>query len=246
MKSVIVDDNELAIRSLEGLLKHFCAQVTVSGRAQTIKNAVALINELKPEIVFLDVEMNNETGFDLFSFFPKPEFIVVFTTSHEKYAVKAFKTDCFDYLVKPIDAAELVNSINRIEKELSNLLNLQRNQVTLGNSEQKGTESKKIAFISNKGYSFVDEANVVYFNADGKYTKILTDKKEIFTSSKNIGEIEPTLSDNFFRCHKSWIINLKYVSSFNKDSDQVILLDGVKIDVSSRKKEEFLKLFTKL
>jgi len=246
MKSVIVDDNELAIKSLEGLVKHFCANVAVVGRSQTIKDAVVLINELKPDLVFLDVEMNNETGFDLFSFFPSPEFIVIFTTSHEKYAVKAFKTDCFDYLVKPINAAELVSSMNRIERELGAILNSQRNQIGSGKTEQKGPETKKIAFISNKGYSFVEEANVVYFNADGKYTKILTDKKEIFTSSKNIGEIEPTLSDNFFRCHKSWIINLKYVSSFNKDSDQVILLDGLVIDVSSRKKDEFLKLFTKL
>lgn len=117
MTCIIVDDNELAIETLEELLKLFCDQVIVVGKAQSIKSAVSLINELKPEIVFLDVEMNNESGFDLFPHFPKPNFLVVFTTSHEQYALKAFKTDCFDYLLKPIDPEELTNSIRKIEQE---------------------------------------------------------------------------------------------------------------------------------
>jgi len=246
MNCVIVDDNELAIKSLAGLLKHFCPQVTVAGKAQTIKNAVGLINELNPDIVFLDIEMNNETGFDLFSFFPDHGFIIIFTTSHEKYAVKAFKTDCFDYLLKPIDAKELVSSISRIEREKNILLYSQKDQISKESSEQKNSESKKIAFISDKGYTFIEEANIVYFNADGKYTKILTNKKESFTSSKNIGEIESTLTTNFFRCHKSWIINLNFVSTFYKDQNQILMLDDLLVDLSSRKKEEFLKLFNKM
>ena len=114
MTSIIIDDNKAAIKSLGSLLKHFCPNVSVVGTSQTIKNAVALINELNPQVVFLDVEMNNESGFDLFSFFPDPNFAVVVTSSHQKYAVEAFRTNCFDYLLKPIDVKELVNTMSRI------------------------------------------------------------------------------------------------------------------------------------
>ncbi len=246
MTSIIIDDNEQAIKTLDGLLKHFCLQVKVVGKAQSIRDAVLLINELSPDIVFLDVEMNNETGFDLFPFFSKPNFIVIFTTSHEKYAIKAFKTECFDYLLKPIDPIELASCIGRIEKEKSDILNIQRDQLLLNSIKQNNTGSKKIAFISEKGYSFIDEEDIVYFNADGKYTNIYTNKKETFTSSKNIGEIEGTLSNNFFRCHKSWIINLKYITKYLKDKNQVLLLNDTVVEISSLKKNEFFKLFNKL
>ncbi|MBL7910556.1 MAG: response regulator transcription factor [Bacteroidia bacterium] len=245
MTSIIIDDNEQAIKTLDGLLKHFCPQVKVIGKAQSIKDAVLLINELNPDIVFLDVEMNNETGFDLFPFFPNLNFIVIFTTSHEKYAIKAFKTECFDYLLKPIDPVELANCIGRIVKEKNDILNSQRDHL-LSNSIKHSTFSKKIAFISDKGYSFIEEDDVVYFNADGKYTNIFTNKGETFTSSKNIGEIEGTLSDNFFRCHKSWIINLKYITKYLKDKNQALLLNDIVVEISSLKKNEFLKLFNKI
>lgn len=117
MTCVIVDDNELAIESLSELLKHFCPDVHITATAQTVKKATEAIRRFKPDIVFLDVEMNNESGFDLLPHFPHPDFLVIFTTSHEKYAIKAFKTDCFDYLLKPIDPIELKNSINKIKNE---------------------------------------------------------------------------------------------------------------------------------
>lgn len=245
MTALIIDDNEQAIKTLDGLIKHFCPRVKIIGKAQSIKDAVLLINELSPDIVFLDVEMNNETGFDLFPFFPKMNFIVVFTTSHEKYAIKAFKTECFDYLLKPIDPTELASSIGRIEKEKGDILNAQREQL-LCNKSQTNSAIKKVAFISEKGYSFINEADIVYFNADGKYTNIFTNKKEIFISSKNIGEIESTLSGNFFRCHKSWIINLNYITKYLKDKNQVLLLNSVVVEISSLRKNDFFKLFNKI
>ncbi|WP_276974854.1 LytTR family DNA-binding domain-containing protein [Flavobacterium filum] len=246
MNCIIVDDNELAIESLAELLKLFCPQVSILGQSQSIKNAVGLINELKPVIVFLDVEMNNESGFDLFTYFTQPDFLVIFTTSHEKYAVKAFKTDCFDYLLKPIDSIELVNTINKVEREKSNLLKSQRTYIDEELSQEETPKPKKVALISGKGYSFIDEEEIVYFKAEGQYTKILTCKKESYTSSKNLGEIEETLSDNFFRCHKSWIINLKYVSSFIKEQSNAVLLDDVVVEISSRKRDDFIKLFNRI
>lgn len=244
MNCIIVDDNELAIDSMSELLKHFCEQVQVAGSSQTIKNAVKLILNKKPDIVFLDVEMNNESGFDLFAYFPEPEFLIVFTTSHEQYAIKAFKTDCFDYLLKPISPDELKACINRIEKEKGQLIQQQREEIRISHKEAAG--GKRIALIHNNEYEFIEEEEIVYFKAEGQYTKILINKKATYTSTKNIGEIEKELSGQFFRCHKSYIINLKYVTKYLKDANTVLLLDDVWVEISSRKKEEFLKLFNKV
>lgn len=248
MTCIIVDDNELAIESLTELLKHFCPQAKVIGKSQSIKNAVALINELKPEIVFLDVEMNNESGFDLFNYFTHPDFLVIFTTSHEKYAVQAFKTDCFDYLLKPIDPAELTNSIVKAEKEKNKLLALQRLQISEENRKKNGdgTPPKKIALVNNKEYVIVNENDIMYFKADGQYTHVLTNKKDRHVSTKNLGEIEKDLSNIFFRCHKSWIINLNYVKKFIKEESIAVLSDGIQVEISSRKRDDFIKLFNRI
>lgn len=244
MTCIIVDDNELAIESLTELIKHFCPQVKIIGTAQSVKNAVKLINELKPEIVFLDVEMNNESGFDLFSYFPQNDFLTIFTTSHEKYAVKAFKTDCFDYLLKPIDPTELNNTINKIEKEKIKLLSHQREEIR--EKSNRISKTKKIAIVHNKDYIFIEENDIVYFKADGQYTQIFTINNQQYTSTKNIGDIEKDLSDTFFRCHKSWIINLNYVSKFLKEDSIAVLSNNIEVEISSRKKDDFIKLFYKL
>ncbi len=243
MNCIIIDDNELAIKTLNNLLLNYCPKVNVLGQAQTINDAVILVNKFQPSLVFLDVEMNNETGFDLLNYFPEPNFNIIFTTAHEKYALKAIKNNCFDFLLKPIDAKELVQAISDFEKRVN--LSVQNNNVkSLIDSTFQIT--KKIACITPQGFSFINEEDVLCFRADGKYTQIITYKKEQFTSTKNIGEIEETVSSQFFRCHKSWLINLKYVTSYNKHDNTAILANDIQIDVSVRKRDEFIQQFTKL
>ena len=243
MNCIIIDDNELAIKTLNNLLLNYCPNVTVLGHAQTINDAVALVNKFQPSLIFLDVEMNDESGFDLLNYFPEPYFNIVFTTAHEKYALKAIKNNCFDFLLKPIDIKELIQTVSDFEKKTN--LSAQNNNVK-SQIDSLFQVTKKIACLTPHGFSFINEDDVLYFKADGKYTQIITLKKEQFTSTKNLGEIEETVSSQFFRCHKSWLINLKYVTSFNKHDNTAILANEIQVDISFRKRDKFIEQFVKL
>ncbi len=233
IKCIIIDDNEQAIKTLQSLLTNFCPNVNVLGTSQNIKNGVKLINELSPDLVFLDVEIKNEMGFDLFSFFPTPNFSVIFTTAHEKYALKAIKTNCVGYLLKPIDSTELVKTIAAFQQQ-------KKPDINATNT------TKRISFIINNEYVFIDEKEIIYLKADGKYTDIITLNNRIHKSSKNLGEIEKLLSNNFFRCHKAYIVNMNFIAKFSKEELKITLLDATEIYVAFRRKDDFLKLFYRL
>lgn len=237
MNCIIIDDNELAIKTLKSMIVNFCPNVSVIGSSQNIANGVKLINELSPDIVFLDVEIKNEMGFDLFSFFPKPTFSVIFTTAHEKYAYMAIKSKFFDYLLKPIDPTELVKTIASFEFDKKNKRIIDTSYSIL---------PKRIAFIINNQYVFIGENDIIYLKADGKYTDVIMKNNKIHKSSKNLGEIELLLSENFFKCHKGCIINMNFISKFIKDDLIIVLSDNSEIDLAARRKEAFLNLFYRL
>jgi two-component system, LytTR family, response regulator len=245
MNCVIIDDDNGCIKTLSEIIKKYCPQLEIIESVNGISDAVNLLNKTVPDLVFLDVEMKNEVGFDLFKFFPSPNFKVVFTTAHEKYALKAIKSSCFDFLLKPIVVEEIIQVVRKLEIEKKE--DLEKNvRVLLENINSKDGNIKKIAIPCADGLSFWDMDEIVCLEADGKYTKITAKNKVISLSSKNIGEFEEILdSEIFFRTHKSWIINLSYVKKFLKAENKVLLLNDLAADVSSRKKEEFLKLFSK-
>ncbi|MDQ3111696.1 MAG: LytTR family DNA-binding domain-containing protein [Bacteroidota bacterium] len=244
MNCILVDDDPDCIRVLSGILKTYCPQIKIAGTANSIAETVTLINSASPDIVFLDIEIHNELGFDLFQYFSSPRFEVIFTTAHEKYALKAIKSSCYDFLLKPVNILEVVNVVSKLEKERQ-----QRSEknidVLLDNLKSKDNTLKKIAIPCVEGYSFINVDEIISLEADGKYTKI-TSKGLKSTSIKNIGEFEELLnSDYFFRIHKSWIINLNYVKKYLKNDNQVLLSNDTIADVSFRKKDAFLKLFGK-
>jgi two-component system LytT family response regulator len=245
MNCVIVDDENSCIQALSGIIKQYCPQLTILGTANNITDAVKLINKEHPQVVFLDVEINNEMGFDLFKFFSAPDFEVVFTTAHEKYALKAIKSSCYDFLLKPIAVAELVSVVSKLESEKkhSGIGNV---NVLLDNLNSKDHQLKKIAIPSNDGYTFINVNDIISLEADGKYTKITAKGGINSLSTKNIGEFEEMLdAAAFFRTHKSWIINLDHVKKFMKADSRVQMSNDVIADVSTRKKDDFLKLFSK-
>jgi two-component system, LytTR family, response regulator len=243
MNCVIVDDDPTCISALEGIIKSYCPQLQIRGAASDISAAVKLINGVHPDVVFLDVEIGAESGFDLFSYFSDPGFEVVFTTAHEKYALKAIKSSCFDFLLKPINTQELVNVVGKLEKEKKKTAG-KNVDVLLDNLKVKDNILQKIAIPSNDGYVFVSTNDIVCLEADGKYTKIETRDGSRSLSTKNIGEFEELLNgEQFFRTHKSWIINLSCVKKYLKNENRVLLNNNSSAEVSSRKKDEFLKLF---
>lgn len=246
MNCIIVDDDAGCIDTLEAILKKYCPKLNIVGSANTISDAVQLINSNFPELVFLDVEIGSEMGFDLFNYFSDPEFKVVFTTAHEKYALKAIKSSCYDFLLKPVVIQEVVNVVAKLEKETKNTTGKNVN-VLMDNLRSKDNVLQKIAIPSNDGYAFINVGDIISLEADGKYTKIVTESGLKSLSTKNIGEFEELLNnDMFFRTHKSWIVNLNHVKKFLKTESMVQLSNGTSAEVSSRKKDEFIKLFNRV
>ncbi len=243
MNCVIIDDDITCIDALAASIKNYCPQLLIVGTATCILDAVKLINDTHPQLVFLDVEINEEFGFDLFKYFPSPDFEVVFSTAHEKYALKAIKSSCYDFLLKPVAIDELVNVVAKLEKE--QILKPQENINTLlGNLYAKENKIQKIAIPSSEGYNFINIEDLVSLEGDGKYTKITTINASKHLSSKSLGDYEELLDMSvFYRTHKSWIVNIKHITKFMRNESQVLLSNGTLADVSSRKREDFLKLF---
>ncbi|MBL7913162.1 MAG: response regulator transcription factor [Bacteroidia bacterium] len=245
MTCVIIDDEQNCVDALSGIINSYCPQLKVLATANAIADGVKLVNTEKPQIVFLDVEIGNEMGFDLFQYFPAPDFEVIFTTAHEKYALKAIKSSCYDFLLKPVNIQEVIAVVSKLEKEKRNGQN-QNVNVLLDNLKAKDNFLKKIAIPSNEGYSIINIDEIISLEADGKYTKIITNAGLRSLSTKNIGEFEELLNPElFFRTHKSWIVNVNHIKKFLKNESQVLLSNETLADVSSRKKDEFLKLFGK-
>lgn len=245
MKCVIIDDDPACVDTLNELIKVYSPGLIVSGTGNSIEEGVRLIKTFKPELVFLDVEIHDQLGFDLFKFIPNPDFEVVFTTAHEKYALRAIKSSCYDFLLKPVSIQELVAVITKLEHENQKKSDENVN-VLLENIGAHEHGLQKIAIPSNTGYSFVKISDIVLFEGDGKYTKITTNSGQKFLSTKNIGEFESLLPpDQFFRSHKSWLINLQYLVQYDKSNAKLHLHGGLTAEVSLRKKEEFMKLFDK-
>ena len=242
----IIDDEAVCISLLSKQLEKCGKQVSIVGNAHSISEAVEKIQELLPELIFLDVELKGETGFDLFTKFPLPNFQVIFTTAHSKYAIQAIKSSCLEYLLKPIDNDELLAAIQKFEKLKQVSINQQRLEVLMENINNGTSVINKIAIPHYENMVFVNVNEIIYCEADLKYTTIYTSREEKIISSKNLKEYEDLLpSSVFLRCHKSFIINLNFVKKFFRLESRVQLINGVSIDISHRKKDEFLKRFEK-
>ncbi len=247
IRTILIDDDDSNLKTLKGLLNKFCENVEVLSTCKSVKEAETAIIKYNPELVFLDVEMHNELGFDLFELFPLPNFEVIFTTAHEQYALRAIKSSCIEYLLKPIDYRELINSIEKFEKIKGKPINQKKIETLIENINNKGQNFSKIAIPSSDGYTFLNTSEIQYCEADLNYTKVITVNGDLFLSTKNLKEFEELLSPlNFFRCHKSWLINLNFVKKYSRtDGNRVLMSNDKWIDISFRKKDEFLKIFTK-
>ena len=246
IKVVLVDDEPGNIELMQQMLQQYCKQVYVCGSATTIKAATQLIELHAPALVFLDVEMKNETGFDLFKQFASPAFQVIFVTAHEKYALQAIRSSCLEYLLKPVDYKELIAAVDKFEKQHQLALTQKRMETLLGNISGKKNQIRKIAIPTGDGLIFINTNEIIYCEASGNYTIISTAGERI-TSSKTLKEYEEMLADPvFFRCHKSFLINLDFVKKFSRtDGFRVQMQNEAWIDIAVRKKDEFISLFEK-
>ncbi len=246
IKVVLIDDEPGNLELMQEMLHQYCKSVAVCGAATTIKVAVELINTHQPDLIFLDVEMKSETGFDLFKHFPSPGFQVIFATAHEQYALRAIRSSCLEYLLKPIDYKEVIAAVDKFEKQQQLAFTQKRMEILLDNISGKKHQISKIAIPTSDGLIFINTNEIIYCEASGNYTLINTASERI-TSSKTLKEYEEMLTNPvFFRCHKSFLINLDFVKKFSRaDGFRVQMQNEAWIDIAVRKKDEFISIFEK-
>lgn len=239
IRSLIVDDEQDNRLTMNALLTRYCQGVEVVGEAATVKEAVTKINAVKPDIVFLDIEMPFENGFQLFKYFTDINFEVIFTTAYDEYAVQAFRYSAIDYLLKPIDLQDLREAISRVAKnkiqpEL-NKIRLQTLEYNLDNNFQK------IALPVMNGFEFINAEDIVHLEADSNYTIVNTTNDKYFVS-KSLRDFEIMLeSSNFFRVNRSNLINLKFLKRYIKNKAPLIeLTNGTQIKLPLARKQTFL------
>ena len=244
MNCIIIDDESHCIKTLSSLLKSNFPEVNVLATCTESPMAYDLIQQYKPDFIFLDIEMPLLNGFDLLSKFDVLFFDVIFTTAYDSYAIKAIKYSALDYLLKPIDKEDLANAISKINNKQNTISKAQVQMATaMHNKQLPGT----IALPTAEGLTFASVNDIVYCTADGSYTRIyMTDKSEILLS-KTLGDVDELLSEyNFFRIHHSTLINLKQVKKYIRgEGGEVVMSNGKSLIVARTRKSDFLNVFTR-
>lgn len=246
LKSVIVDDETKSGESLKILIEDFCDDVEVCAICKSVDEGIVAIHEHNPDVVFLDIQMQRETGFDLLERLPEINFEVIFTTAHSEYAIKAFKFSAIDYLLKPIDLEELKASLAKVRKKLGQGIGARLQQLMRNLKETSG-ENYKLALPTTDGLFFVKVSSIVYCEASSNYTEIVTDDGRKHIVSRTLKEYDEMLSEyNFYRIHNSYLINLNAVKKYIRgEGGSVVMTTGQSLDVSKRRKEGFLARIAK-
>jgi two-component system LytT family response regulator len=241
LKAVIIDDEHDAIESVKLLLKENFTNISIVDTAQSVKDGEKIIKDNKPDIVFLDVEMLDGTGFDLLEKIEERDFSVIFITAYNQYAIKAFKYSAIDYILKPIGVEEFIEAVNKIE----NTNNKTDNNIDILLENIKKEKPEKIALSTTEGIEFVKISDIIYVCAEGSYSTLrFVDSSELVVS-KNIGELESLLVDyTFYRSHQSYLINLLHVKKVTRSDNEVVMDDGSVTFLSRRKKKQFMELMT--
>lgn len=239
--AIVVDDEESARSILANLLARFCPAVRLVGSYANVEAAVVGIKELRPQLVFLDIEMPNYSGFEIVNFFEKVDFEMVFITAYDKYALRAFEVSAVDYLLKPIDIDRLKEAVDRVQQRVGQTSAFNRELLS------ESLQSKTVARISvaDKGYQTVlNTCDIVAIEASESYSTILTIGGKSLLVSKNLKHFETVLADNrnFFRSHKSWLVNLDMLEKYNRSTGDIILHDHITAKLSKYRKDEFEEL----
>ena len=243
IKALIIDDEPGVRKMLNLLLKQYCPDVQVAGEAGSVAEAYEMILELRPELVFLDIKMDDGTGFDLLRKFGKVDFHVIFVTAFDEYAVKAFRFSAIDYLLKPVEAEELVSAVGKA-RSLQNTETEHRISNLTRNMSDVPREDKKIVLHTQDKFHFVKVPEILYCESEGSYTTFYLQNGLKVLVCRSLKEYEELLEEySFFRPHRSYLINLSYVTGYEKgEGGFIIMSNDARIPVSFRKKDEFLRI----
>lgn len=247
IRCVLIDDEKNALEMMEWLLKNYCPQAEIVAMCNSSANGIDAINKLKPDIVFLDIEMPNMNGFDMLEKFDKLFFDVVFCTAYDQFAIKAFKYSALNYLLKPVDPDDLKATINRIEEKKSSLSREQFDLLIHNLRESGKTTPQRIALTTGDGLIFVPTADIIYCEAESNYTNVVLSGGRKILVSKVLKDIDETLSGpDFYRVHSSFLININHIRKFVRGEGGYIIMDNdATVSISRSKRQEFMEMFEK-
>lgn len=239
IKTILIDDEERAINTLTMLLSTYVPEIEIVATCNNVPAGVIAINQHRPNLVFLDIEMPEYNGFELLSFFRDVDFEIIFVTAYSEYAVRAFEISAIDYILKPVEVDLLLSAMERFQqKKLSNTMQDRLDMLKENITEE---EVKRIALPMNDGLVFIELKDIILIEAEGSYARIITSNGSTLVVSKRLKFFEDLLASRalFFRPHRSFIINLNYVKKYVK-GESAIVLDGQHIiSLSRERKQEF-------
>jgi len=242
--TIIIDDEQNARANLKLILEDFCPEIEVVAEAGSAKEARELIAKHQPKLLFLDINMPSEDGFELLDSIKQKNFSVIFITAHNQFALKALKAGAIDYIEKPIDIEDLQTAVGKIIVDKEAVANVDYHMIkTLLNEYKNDNKSDIIAVPTLSGYEIIKSEDIIHLEADESYTRIfLIDGKKCI-SSMTIAKYEKVLDTNtFFRVHKSHIINTRHhLKEFNRHEGNMAIMDnGEAIPVARRKLSGFI------
>ncbi|MEJ5055758.1 LytR/AlgR family response regulator transcription factor [Sphingobacterium sp. MYb382] len=239
IRAVLVDDEISNVENLRTLLEKHCPQVTIIATAQNVSDAVKAIERNLPDLVFLDIQMGEKTGFDVLKLLPSRNFDVIFVTAYDQYGVQAVKSAALDYLLKPIDIEELMNAVTIAEHKFAKQIRTSQLDFLLQQLKKPETNVSKIALPMQTEIRYVPLSEIIRCEADNTYTHFFLSTDEKILVSKSLKEYADLLRPNgFLRTHQSHLVNPKYVKSWLKeDGGVLLLLSGEKIPISKPNKE---------
>ncbi|RLD22131.1 MAG: DNA-binding response regulator [Bacteroidetes bacterium] len=247
LRTVIVDDESNSSESLKTLLSKYCTGVEVVAVADGVEDGVSCIERHDPDLVMLDIQMQDGTGFDLLKRIPSPSFQVVFTTAHDEFAIKAFRFSAIDYLLKPIILEELEAAVERAKRMVLNRTGKEGAEPLIENLLAFDNTNPRITISTDKALEILPVMDIVRLESDGNYTRFYLNDGRRIISSKHLKHYdEMILGQNFLRVHKSHIINLNFVTRYMKSEGGTIQLsNGDEVPLSRRRKDLFLEVYSR-
>jgi two-component system LytT family response regulator len=243
IKAIIIDDELNSLQNLQQKLEGFCPDINIIATAQKPEEGLLLLKQHQPDVVFLDIEMPKMSGFRMLEELGEYDFDIIFTTAYNHYSIDAIRISAFDYLVKPIGIEDLQQAVERLHKTYNKQTKEKIDILKKSLSDNRSQEDK-IAISTSEGIEFIPIKNILHIESKSNYSKIYMPENKNIMVTKILKDFEEMLLPyNFYRVHNSHLINLNYIKKYiRSEGGHVMLQDGTVIDISRRKKEEFLKM----
>jgi two-component system LytT family response regulator len=247
LKTIIVDDELDAVEFINSIISEYCPTLDVVGRAYNVVQAADTINRTRPDLLFLDVEMPNGTGFDLLAQFPEKDFDVIFITAFNHYAIKAIRFSAIDYILKPINITEFIDAVGKVLKKRQERSTKGNEGLQVLMENLRTALPSRMAIPTADGMEYLNPKDVLRIEADRSYTWFYLNGGRKMLVSKHLKEFQELLGDRyFFRSHNSYLVNLKYVKKFiRRDGGYIEMIDGALIPLSRNRKDIFLAQMAK-